>query len=98
MKNHREVCFATDAEYAEFGNLPGQVKTGCPNTPALNSRYCSLHAPLCMTSHAITPMQGSNEPIAVRSTNEEKIAAIITDKRVTRMSTLYQVHVHVCLY
>ena len=45
MKNNREVCYAVDAGYTEFGSLPGRIKTGCQNTPAFKSRYCSIHRP-----------------------------------------------------
>ena len=38
MKNSREVCYATDAGYTQFSDLPGKIKTGCSNTPA-----CSIH-------------------------------------------------------
>lgn len=93
MKNNREVCYANDAGYAEFRNLPGQIKTGCPNTPALNSRYCSIHAPLCLKPQKILPLEDGSEP-KQSSTFEGKLAAIITDKRITRSSTLYQVCVH----
>ena len=45
MKNHRDVCLATHAGYAEYRGLPDLVKTGCPNTPDYKSRFCSLHKP-----------------------------------------------------
>ena len=45
MKNHRDVCLATHAGYAEYHGLPDMVQTGCPNTPDYKSRFCSLHKP-----------------------------------------------------
>lgn len=101
MKNNREVCYAVDAGYAEYGNLPGRVKTGCPNTPAHKSRYCSIHAPL-VTSVKVSA--DGNEQSTSSSTDEERVAGIITSKRTTRNSILYQVHIPpypyvcVCIY
>lgn len=43
MKNHRNVCYATHAGYAEYKGLPEFVCTGCPNSPAYKSQFCSLH-------------------------------------------------------
>lgn len=74
MKNSREVCFAVDAGYTEFSNLPGKIKAGCPNTPAYKSRYCSIHAPFDVQSHE-AEASGSNS-------HEEP--GIITSKRTTR--------------
>ena len=46
MKNHRDVCFASDdAGCTEYSGLPGEVCTGCPNTPDYSSRYCKIHKP-----------------------------------------------------
>ena len=45
MKNHRGVCLATHAGFAEYDGLPGAIQTGCPNTPAHRSQFCSLHKP-----------------------------------------------------
>jgi len=36
---------AKSAGHIEFKNLPGQIITGCKNTPAYKSRYCSDHKP-----------------------------------------------------
>ena len=41
MKNHRDLCFSTDAGYAEYMGLPGRVRTGCPNTPDCVTILCS---------------------------------------------------------
>jgi hypothetical protein len=40
MKNHRDVCCATNAGYSEYTGLPGRVRTGCPNTPGLHTVMC----------------------------------------------------------
>uniref|UniRef100_A0A1X7V592 Uncharacterized protein n=1 Tax=Amphimedon queenslandica TaxID=400682 RepID=A0A1X7V592_AMPQE len=34
MKNHRDVCLATQARYTKYDGLPGSIRTGCPNSPA----------------------------------------------------------------
>lgn len=44
MKNHRDICAARLAGYAEYEGLPGRITTGCTNTPQLKSRYCVVHA------------------------------------------------------
>ena len=89
MKNNREVCYAIDAGYAEFVGLPGKIKTGCPNTPAFKSRYCSVHTPYV----TLREVDGSDtqEP-STSSINAPKLAGIITNKRVTRTSVLYEVY------
>ena len=66
MKNNREVCYAVDAGYTEFGSLPGRIKTGCPNTPAFNSRYCSIHRPFAAVPQNI---QHSSEDKAIKSSS-----------------------------
>ena len=98
MKNNREVCYAVDAGYAEFRGLPGKIKTGCINTPAFKSRYCSIHIP-CVVHH-----QSDGSDIQVPTTSfGPKVAGIIIDKRVTRTSVLYKVcqnlyvHLGLCL-
>ena len=91
MKNSREVCFATDAGHTEFSGLAGMIQTGCPNTPAYKSRYCTLHSPMVTTPQSIkfaedgTPITTSNS-----EKTEERQVAIITRKRVTRKSTFYE--------
>ena len=74
MKYHRDVFMAAEAGYAK--GLPGRVKTGCPNTPKLKTRYCDLH----------THVESSDD----RTTKEVQLAFIIA-KKVTRNTTLYQV-------
>ena len=92
MKNSREVCFATDAGHTEFSGLAGMIQTGCPNTPAYKSRYCVFHSPTVTTPQNIkfaedgTPMSITNS-----KDTEERQVAIITNKRVTRKSTFYEV-------
>jgi hypothetical protein len=88
MKNHRDVCMANEAGYAEFKGLPGRVKTGCPNTPKLKSRYCDLHTP--------TLFESTDD-----GTNKEVQLAFIIAKKVTRNTTLYQVqciHIYIAGY
>jgi len=76
MKNHRSVCYATNAGYAEYVGLPGVIRTGCPNTPAYKSRFCSLHQP-------------SVEDAS--SAQAQEPSGIIIGKRVTRQGTSYEV-------
>ena len=45
LKNHRDVCLAKEAGFITFQGMPGKVKTRCPLTPELRSRYCYLHEP-----------------------------------------------------
>lgn len=80
MKNNREVCYAIDAGYTEFSDLPGRFKTGCPNTPSYKSRFCSVHIPCALSESA------DNKPV--------QLPGIIINKRQTRVSELYQVYKH----
>ena len=86
MKNNREVCYAVDAGYAEFIGLTGKIKTGCPNTPAFKSRYCSIHTPYVAQSDDF-----DTQAQTTSSLTAPKLAGIITNKRVTRTSVLYEV-------
>ena len=54
MKNHRDICLARSAGIVEFKNLPGQITTGCINTPAYKSRYCVDHTPSTSESGSST--------------------------------------------
>lgn len=54
MKNHRDICLARSAGVIEFKNLPGQITTGCVNTPAYKSRYCVDHTPSTSASGSNT--------------------------------------------
>ena len=78
MKNHRDVCSAKDAGFAEFEGLPGNIKTGCPNTPELKSRFCSKHSPTVVTQQC-------------SDSQYEDQQGIIIAKKTTRQSTLYEV-------
>ena len=88
MKNNREVCYAVDAGYAEFVGLPGKIKTGCPNTPAFKSRYCSIHIPYVASDGSDT-----QAPLTASQLNAPKLPGIITNKRVIRTSVLYEVRI-----
>ena len=85
MKNNREVCYAIDAGYTEFSNLPGRIRTGCPNTPAYKSRYCSVHAPFAAQPHNIKAL---NDDDKLTTHEVGKLAGIITSKCTTRKSVL----------
>ena len=47
--NHRDVCYASNAGFANFKGLDGQVRIGCQNTPEFKSLYCCLHSPTVAT-------------------------------------------------
>ena len=92
MKNSREVCYAIQAGHTEFNGLPGSVRTGCPNTPSYKSRYCTIHAPITAVPHQIEFSEDGNpKPANPTTPSEERQAAIIIGKRVTRSSMFYQV-------
>ena len=76
MKNNRSVCLATHAGYAEYDGLPGTIQTGCSNTPAHKSRFCSLHKP--------TVAQSGSENAISKST-------FIVGKRTTQQLVTYEV-------
>jgi len=80
MKNHRSVCYATHAGYAEYDGLPGVIKTGCPNTPIYKSRFCDLHNPSSVTTC-----------VTKNSTSASTESCFIVGKRVTRQGTMYEV-------
>ena len=79
MKNHRDVCFATNAGYIEYKGLPGRVTSGCPNTPCLKSRCCKVHTPTVATPQSTQSQQQSN--------TKDQVGLII-GKRVTRLTLL----------
>ena len=82
MKNHRDVCFATEAGFVAYMGLPGRVKSGCSNTPDLKSRYCGLHKP--------TATDSNSEASKNRTTPNQ--VGLILSKRSTRAQIHYQVH------
>ena len=97
MKNHRDVCYATNAGYVEYAGLPGQVRTGCPNTPDYKSLFCALHKPaVAVRSTRIEESQdkSSSPDLSQQDSFREPIGLII-GKQSTRNSTLYQVDVDV---
>ena len=87
MKNHRSVCFATNAGYVEYEGLTGRARTGCPNTPDYRSIYCDLHKPVLAV-----PCHGSNDSPQHKPTKEP--IGLIIGKRETRTSILYEVSAH----
>jgi len=80
MKNHRNVCCATTAGYTTYNGLQGKVQTGCPNTPAYRSPYCTVHKPV------VSVQKGADA-----GTNKEKPVGLVIAKKETRNSTFYQV-------
>ena len=90
MKNHRDVCAAKEAGYAEYEGFPVKVKTGCTNTPLLKSCYCALHSPTAFTSAG-----KAGESSSVMSTASEPgldQVAFIVAKKETRQNTFYKVN------
>lgn len=81
MKNHRDVCKADHAGYIKFDGLPGQVRTGCMQSPDLMSRFCKLHKPRACK---LVSEQGHDS-------NQEGVVEMILQKKVLRKRTLYQV-------
>ena len=76
MKNHRDICKATEARYTKFDGLPGQV-TGCQKTPDFKSRYCHLHKPRVCNVSALDNKGGHQDP--TKST-EGVVAMILENK------------------
>ena len=91
MKNYRDVCLAREAGYAEFNGLIGRVKTGCPSTPQLQSRYCSSHTPTAFTPQGDSDCPGNEESMQATSLKDDEQLAFISAKKVTRQNTFYQV-------
>ena len=96
MKNHRYVCCATYAGYAEFEGLNGKIRTGCPNTPAFKSSFCGVHAPTVAVCQSLLDDEIVPEDTQMSASSSEKQpVGLIIDKRVTRNSILYKVYIHV---
>ena len=83
LKNHRDVCMATEAGYVTFQGLPEKVKTGCALTPELRSQYCSLHKPRVCAK----PLDDTSST----TDSTEDIAEMILEERVTRSEIYYKV-------
>ena len=84
MKNHRDVCLAREAGFAEFSGLSGKIKTGCPNTPQPKS---PSHTPT-----AFTPEGDTSSTETAAHTSSSKLDEQLAYKKITRQSTFYQVH------
>lgn len=82
MKNHRDVCAAQDAGYVEYAGLPGEVKTGCMETPEQRSKFCFQHKP--RQAH---PDSSSDNEEELRG----KVVEMILSKKTTRTNTLHEV-------
>ena len=92
MKNHRDVCSAHEAGYAEFNGLPGKVKTGCPNTPQPMSRYCPAHTPTVFTPQWLDPGDDVSDSSSLQAipSHKDQVAYIVS-KKTTRHTTFYEV-------
>lgn len=88
-KNYRDVCKACDAGYVEYEGLQGAVKTGCMNTPQLNSRFCAQHVENIAVPQHLDP--DSESQVSMLQNPKESVVAMILGKRSTRHDTYYQV-------
>ena len=70
-------------------DLEGVVKTGCMNTPKLNSRFCELHAENVAVPQQLDPEVDSTQDTPQDGT--EGVVAMIMGKRSTHSGTYYQV-------
>ena len=41
--NNHECCLAKGSGFIEYDSLPGEIKTGCNQTPKLGTRFCGKH-------------------------------------------------------
>ena len=80
MKNCRDVCAAKDAGFLEYTGLPGQVKTGCMDTPKQSSKLCSNHQPRVAQCASTSTADF-----------QTKVVEMILSKRETRSTTMYEV-------
>ena len=92
MKNHRDVCLAREAGFAEFSGLPGKLKTGCPNTPSPNCRYCPSHTPTAFTPEGDIS-SGTLQYSQHRQLHQSRMNNLhsLVQKKTTRQNTFYQV-------
>ena len=84
------------AGFVEYSGLPGRVRTGCPNTPAYKSPYCSLHKPMLAVPHCIQiPEDDADCEVGIPEPDKDSTkepVGIIVEKRTTRKSTFYKVN------
>ena len=91
--------------------LAGQLRTGCPNTPAYKSLYGNVHKPSMAQPHMSEALEDDGSQPMVDEIKSyagpaQEPVGLITGKKSTRNSTFYQVrtlcgkgliiHVHVC--
>ena len=81
------MCLATHAGYAKYKGLPGAIRTGCPNTPALKLRFCSVHKPTLPTPGNDEHLSSASPP----SSRQQRQPEMVIGKRSTRQGTLYEV-------
>ena len=69
----KELSYSTQQRESSFNT--GKVKTGCPNTPELKSRFCTLHKPTAAIPQEIqltdVPAQASTSTSSQRSASED---------------------------
>lgn len=81
LKNHRDVCFATSAGYAEYRGLDGHIKIGCQETPSFKSE---LHKPTIAPQDSLLQVDPTTE------------LGFMVGKKPTKNSVLYKVHDIAC--
>ena len=77
---------ATNAGYIEFKRLTGQVRTGCPNTPAYISLYCNLHKPAMVQPQWCEVSEDADEMKSYSDSNREPVG-LITGKSLPEILT-----------
>lgn len=75
MKNRRDICAADHAGFVEYTGLPGNIKTGCMDTPEQQSKFCP--------HHKLRQDLSSN--------NHGKVVEAILRKKTTRTNVFYEV-------
>ena len=92
MENHRAVCAATHAWYIVYKDNPGQVRSGCQNSPAFDSSFCTLHKPVLAMRQHVQLQHATSEggELTLYINKAEEPVGIITNKRKTRISTIGQ--------
>ena len=90
---------ACDEGFVEYPSLPGRIITGCVNSPAYKSRFCTQHSPRSSVSkprkqsvsdvhNALDSTETSEKPPFETG---ESIIKMILKKRETRGGIYYKV-------
>ena len=88
------MCRASDAGFLEYPSLPGAIRTGCINSPAFMSRFCTQHRPRsCISKPCKLSESDLNVPPIDKSHSDsgESVVELILEKKSTRSGTYYKV-------